>query len=128
VILERDGRSEHRHDAVAGELVHRGAVALDHRHRAIDQFRHDLAEPFGADHSRDAHRVHHVREEHRDLFVLGMGISRGHRRGAAMTEPSVLQGLGATRPARRHGRHPTLPHPHAPEFIQDRALSTRKGR
>ena len=104
--------------------VDRGAVALDQPHRAIDQFGHDLAKSFGADRGRDAHGLHHVREEHRDVFVLRARIALGHRRATAMTEPGVLDGLSATRSARRHGRHPTLPTPETPEFIQDRALST----
>ena len=31
VVLQRNRRAEHRHDAVAGELVHRAAVPLHHR-------------------------------------------------------------------------------------------------
>ena len=34
VILQRHRRAEHRHDPVAGELVHRAAVALHHRRRS----------------------------------------------------------------------------------------------
>jgi len=37
-------------------------------------------------------------------------IALGHRRATAMTEPGVLDGLGATRSARGLGRHPTLRH------------------
>jgi hypothetical protein len=45
-----------------------------------------------------------------------------------VTEPSVLQGIVATSAARRNGRHPPLPAPLTAEFIQDRALTTLKGR
>ena len=34
VVLQRHRRAEHRHDAVAGELVHRAAVPLHHRRRS----------------------------------------------------------------------------------------------
>jgi hypothetical protein len=68
VVLECHRRSEHGHDPVAGELVDRGAVPLYHRDGAIDQLGDDFAEPFGADHGRHAHRVHHVGEEHGDLL------------------------------------------------------------
>jgi hypothetical protein len=43
VVLQCNRRPEHRHDAVASELVHRPAVALHHRRRAVDQLGHDLA-------------------------------------------------------------------------------------
>ena len=45
VILQRHRRAEHRHDPVAGELVHRAAVTLHHRSGAVDQLGHDLAQP-----------------------------------------------------------------------------------
>ena len=118
MVLESHRRSEHRHDAVAGELVDRGAIALDQPHGAIDQFGHNLAESFRTNRGRNAHGLHHVCEKHRDLFVLRARIALGHRRATAMTEPGVLEGLSATGSARRHGRHPTLPTPETPEFIQ----------
>ncbi len=39
VILQRDWRTEHRHDAVAGETADRAAVALNHHRRKVDQIR-----------------------------------------------------------------------------------------
>ncbi len=47
MVLQSDRRAEHRHDAVAGELVHCSAVALHHRGGAIDQVGHDLTQSFG---------------------------------------------------------------------------------
>ncbi len=47
VILQRGGCAEQRHDAVAGELVDRSAVALHHGRRTVQQLGHDLAQPFG---------------------------------------------------------------------------------
>ncbi len=49
VVLQRDRCTEQRHDAVAGELVDRPAVALDNRRATLDQFGHDLAQPLRAD-------------------------------------------------------------------------------
>ena len=70
VVLQRHGRAEHRHDPVAGELVHRAAVPLHHRRRTVDQFGHDLAQPLRTDRRRDVHRMHHIGEQHRHLLVL----------------------------------------------------------
>jgi hypothetical protein len=42
MILQRHGRAEHRHDAIAGELAQCAAVALDHRRRPLDQLGRDL--------------------------------------------------------------------------------------
>ena len=43
MIFQRGWRTEHRHDAVAGELIHRSAVALYNCRGAIEQVGHDLA-------------------------------------------------------------------------------------
>jgi len=43
VVLQRDWRTEHRHDPVAGELVHGAAEALHHRRGPFHQLGHDLA-------------------------------------------------------------------------------------
>ena len=48
------GRTEHRHQPVAGELVHRAAILLHHHRRTVNQFGHDLAQPFRTDRRRDA--------------------------------------------------------------------------
>ena len=107
MVLQSHRCAEHRHDAVAGELVHRAAEALHHECRTTDHIRHDLAQPFGAHRRRDVHRVHDIGEEHRDLLVLGLGFGLGHRYTAAMAEPSIRQRFGAARAARHYGRHPT---------------------
>ena len=44
-VFQRDRGAEHRHDAVASELVHCAAIALHHRRRIGDEFGHDLEEP-----------------------------------------------------------------------------------
>ena len=43
MVLQRHRRAENRHDPVAGEFVHRAAVALHHRTREIHKLGHDLA-------------------------------------------------------------------------------------
>ena len=45
MVLQRDRRAEHRHDAVTGGLVHGAAVTLHHRSAAVGQLGHDLAQP-----------------------------------------------------------------------------------
>jgi hypothetical protein len=60
VVFQRHGCPEDRHQSVPGELDHRPAVALHDRTRAIDQLRHDLAQPFAAHRRGEAHRAHHV--------------------------------------------------------------------
>ena len=54
---------------VAGEL-HGPAVAAHHRRRPLHQLGHDLAQPLHVHRGRDAHRPHHIGEQHRDLLVL----------------------------------------------------------
>ena len=39
MVLQRDRRTEDRHDAVAGELVHGPAIPLHHRRRTVGQLR-----------------------------------------------------------------------------------------
>ncbi len=55
VILQRHGRTEDRHDAVAGELVHRAAIPLHYRRSTVDQVGHDLTQPLGTDGGCDVH-------------------------------------------------------------------------
>ena len=75
VVFQRDWRPEHGHDPVAGELVHRPAVAFHHSGGPIHQLRHDLAQPLRTHRRGDVHRVHHVGEQNRDLLVLRPGIA-----------------------------------------------------
>ena len=105
MILQGDWRSEHRHDPITGELVDRPAVALHDRRRSADQVRHDLAQPLRTHRRRDVHRVHHVGEQHSRLLVLGRPRFAGNRRAARVTEPCILQWLGAARPAHGGCRH-----------------------
>jgi hypothetical protein len=96
MILEGDGRAEDRHDAVAGEFVQGAAVPRDDLGRAVDQLRHDLAQPLRTDGRRDVHRVHDVGEKDRDLLVFRVRrLGPCHRRAAPVAELGVLQQLGA---------------------------------
>ena len=79
VVLECDGCAEHRHDAVAGELVDRAAVALHDRRRATEHLAHDLAQPLRPDGSGDVHRADHVGEQNGNLLVLGTTVGGGDR-------------------------------------------------
>ena len=107
-----DRRTEHGHDAVAGELVHRAAVALHHRGRTVDQLGHDLAQPLRTDRRGDVHRVHHVGEQDRDLLVLGRCRGSHNRRTALVTELRVRRQLRTARPAHQGcRRHLTRPGP-----------------
>jgi len=109
VVLQRNRCPEHRHDAVAGELVYRAAVPLHHRRAAVGEIGHDLAQPLGPDGRGDVHRVDHVGEQHRDLLVLGMGVVLRDGCTTAVTESRALTRLGATHAARRSCRHPNPP-------------------
>jgi hypothetical protein len=42
VVLQGNWRSEDGHNPVAGELVHRTAIAMHHPARAVDKLGHDL--------------------------------------------------------------------------------------
>ena len=100
VVLQRHRRAEHRHDAVAGELVHRAAVALHHRRGTVDQLGHDLAQPLRTDRRRDVHRMHHIGEQHRHLLVLRRSAGVRDRCTALVTELGVRRQFGAARPTR----------------------------
>ena len=105
VIFQCHWRTEQRHDSVAGELVHRPAVALHHSRRTFDQLRHDFPQPLRPNRRSDIHRMHDVGEQHRHLLVLGWPRFAGNRRAARVTEPCILQWLGAARPAHGGCRH-----------------------
>jgi len=62
---------------------------------AVDQFRHDLAQPLRTQRDCDVHRVENVGEQNRDVLVLRMSLGPGDRRAAAVAELGVLQQLGA---------------------------------
>jgi hypothetical protein len=111
VILKCNRCPEDRHDAVAGEFVHRAPVALDDRRRKLDEFGHDLAQPLRTDRGRDIHRAHDVGEQHSHLFELGAAVARGQWGAARVAESGTLaRCVGAT--GRTHTSHcsdPALP-------------------
>ena len=86
VVLQRHRRAEHRHDPVAGELVHRAAVTLHYCRAAVGQLGHDLAQPLRTHRRGDVHGMHHVGEQHRHLLVLGRCRGSRNRRTALVTE------------------------------------------
>jgi hypothetical protein len=104
VVLESHWRAEHRHDPVAGELVHGPAVALHHRTRMLDQLGHDLPQPLGAHRRRDLHRMHNVGEQDRHLLELRRFADRCDLRTAVVTELGVLAQFSAACHARHSGR------------------------
>jgi hypothetical protein len=57
VVFQRHRCAEHRHKAIAGELVHRAAVTQHYRRRAIDQLGHDLPQALRTYRRGDVHRV-----------------------------------------------------------------------
>jgi hypothetical protein len=80
MVFERDGRAEHRHQPVAGELVHRAAVAQYRRRRPVEQLVHDFAQPFRFHSGGKPHGLHHIREQNRDLLAFeGCGPLDGWR-------------------------------------------------
>ncbi len=105
MVFQRCRRTEHRHDPVAGELVHRAAVPLYDGRTSTGQARHDLAQPLRTDSRRYVHRMNDIGEKNGDLLVL-RGADGGvvQRRSATVTEPGVDQRLGSASGARRHGR------------------------
>jgi hypothetical protein len=75
VVLQRHRRTEHRHDAVTGELVDHAAVPLHHRPAPVGEFCHDFPQPLRTHRRSNVHRMHHVGEENRDLLVFRPGIA-----------------------------------------------------
>jgi hypothetical protein len=78
MVLQGHWCTEHRHEAVTGELVDRPAEALYHRSRPVDQRGHDLAQALRAHRRRDVHGVHNIGEQHRHLLELGGPVGRIH--------------------------------------------------
>jgi hypothetical protein len=73
-VVQRELGTEDGHDAIAGELVQRAAVAVDDRCCPVEQPGHDLAQPLGTDSLRDVHRMDHVGEQDGHLLVLGVCV------------------------------------------------------
>jgi hypothetical protein len=101
VILQRVGRAKDRHDAVAGETVHRAAITLHRRRGAGDQCGHDLAPPLHTHRRGDIHGTHDVGEQHRDLLVLRRLSGRRDCRTALATELGFLAQFRAARSAQQ---------------------------
>jgi len=97
VILQCRWRAEHRHDPVAGELVHRAAIALHDCGTVVGDISHDLPRPLRTDGCGNVHRMHHIGEQHCHLLVLSGFRRCRHRRTALQTELRVLGQLDTTR-------------------------------
>jgi hypothetical protein len=112
VVFQRNRRPEHGHDAVAGELVHSAPVAPHDRRGTLDEFRHDLAQPFRTDGRSDVHRVDNVGEQHRHLFELSVDIRRVERGTAGVAElGTCASGFAAARRAHKSGCNHASPPP-----------------
>ena len=70
VILVRDRRSEQRHDAVAGVLIHRALEAVNAVGEYLEEAVQDLVPLFRIELLGQIHRALHVGEEHRHLLAL----------------------------------------------------------
>ena len=81
MVLQRHRCPEHRHDAVAGELVHPAAVPLHHRRAAVGEVGHDLAQPLSTDGRGNVHRMNNIGEQHAHVNIvspLPADPGRGH--------------------------------------------------
>ena len=76
VILERDRGAEHCHQTVAGELVDRPLVPLNHRGRPVEDSTYDFAPSLGVQCGGQLHRSHDVREQDGDLLSLAGDSAR----------------------------------------------------
>ena len=72
VVLVRDGRAEQRHDAVAGELVHRAFVAVHRLHQVAEAAVHDGVQVFRVETRRQRGEARDVGEEHGHLLALAL--------------------------------------------------------
>ena len=70
MILQGNWGTEQCHDAVAGELVHRAAIALHHRRRTVEDRGHDVAEPLRFQRGGQVHGADHIGEQNSHLFVF----------------------------------------------------------
>ena len=71
VVLLRDRRAPDGHHGVADELLDRAAVALDHRPRAVEVAREQLAHLLRVARLRQRREADQVGEQHRDQAALG---------------------------------------------------------
>jgi hypothetical protein len=95
VVLERHRSPEHRHDAVARELVDGAAEALHNYGAAVREIGHDFAQSLRPHRRGDVHRMHDIGEQDGDLFVLRRA-GRLDRCAAFATELCHRIGLRAT--------------------------------
>jgi hypothetical protein len=110
VILQRDWRAEHRHDPVAGELVHRAAIAPSTRCRTAEDVRHHLAQALRPYRRSDRQGTNHVGEQHSHLLELRLLSRFWGRRPAAVAKPGAVAQFSAARSAHRACQpHLTLP-------------------
>jgi hypothetical protein len=79
-----------RHDAVAGELVHRASIPLHQRPAPVGEIGHDLSEPLGSHRCRNVHSTHNIGGHHRYLGVVRRRCHRGYLRST--TPSAVLTG------------------------------------
>ena len=110
MVLVRDRRAEERHDAVAGELVHRALEAVHPLGEELEEAIEDVVPLLGIELLGVLHRALHVGEEHRDLLALalerGTGaedllgeMRRGIRCGRSLSESRSSRQRGAAAPA-----------------------------
>ena len=115
MVLERHRSPEHRHDAVARELVDGAAEALHNDGAAARKIGHDFAQSLSPHGRGDVHRMHDIGEQDGDLFVLrrsgrldrcaALATELGHRIGRRATGTTHLCRRGqstATIPAGIH--------------------------
>ena len=126
VVLVRDRRAEQRHDAVAGELVHRALEAVNAVAEDREEAIHDRPPQLRVGLLGQIHRADHVGEQDRDLLALTIEI------GPRVTDlvGQVLGGVGARvtlcrrlpsrprlRSARRREPPPASGRPHASQNL-----------
>jgi hypothetical protein len=131
-VLQGNRRTKHGHHAVAGELIHRAAIASDRHRRPVEQIGHDLAQPLGTHLGGNIHRMNNIGENHRHLLELGPPVVGGEGRTTAVAEPRIRPRVGATRSARRNARrcgtsaHVNMVSPRRPCCAGITAASVRK--
>jgi hypothetical protein len=73
-----NGRTEHGHDAVAQDLVHRPFVAVDGFHHVLQGRIEEPLSGFGVEVTDQLRRAFEVGEQRRDLFAFAFqGTARG---------------------------------------------------
>ena len=92
-VLERDRRAEDRHDAVAGELVHRALVAMDLVEQQREAAVHHRVQLLRTEALGDRRRIDQIGEEHG--HVLALALERRARAQDALGEVLRCVGGGA---------------------------------